>query len=90
MKQGCILDQRNVYGFWDGRLPAMSLTLQQLTPVYLVTLAAALVAAVPVNSMLKKYKWYEGFTYVLSLAGFALCVLSLAGGTYNPFIYFRF
>jgi len=40
--------------------------------------------------MLKKYKWYEGFTYVLSLAGFALCVLSLAGGTYNPFIYFRF
>ena len=52
--------------------------------------AAALVAAVPVNSMLKKYKWYEGFTYVLSLAGFALCVLSLAGGTYNPFIYFRF
>ena len=55
-----------------------------------VTLAAALVAAVPVNSMLKKYKWYEGFTYVLSLAGFALCVLSLAGGTYNPFIYFRF
>lgn len=89
MKQGCFWI-REMFTDSGWKASAMSLTLQQLTPVYLVTLAAALVAAVPVNSMLKKYKWYEGFTYVLSLAGFALCVLSLAGGTYNPFIYFRF
>ena len=89
MKQGCFWI-REMFTDFGWKASAMSLTLQQLTPVYLVTLAAALVAAVPVNGMLKKYKWYEGFTYVLSLAGFALCVLSLAGGTYNPFIYFRF
>lgn len=89
MKQGCFWI-REMFTDFGWKASAMSLTLQQLTPVYLVTLAATLVAAVPVNSMLKKYKWYEGFTYVLSLAGFALCVLSLAGGTYNPFIYFRF
>ena len=89
MKQGCFWI-REMFTDFGWKASAMSLTLQQLTPVYLVTLAAALVAAVPVNSMLKKYKWYEGFTFVLSLAGFALCVLSLAGGTYNPFIYFRF
>lgn len=89
MKQGCFWI-REMFTDFGWKASAMSLTLQQLTPVYLVTLAAALVAAVPVNSMLKKYKWYEGFTYVLSLAGFALCVLTLAGGTYNPFIYFRF
>lgn len=89
MKQGCFWI-REMFTDFGWKASAMSLTLQQLTPVYLVTLAAALVAAVPVNSMLKKYKWYEGFNYVLSLAGFALCVLSLAGGTYNPFIYFRF
>lgn len=89
MKQGCFWI-REMFTDFGWKASAMSLTLQQLTPVYLVTLAAALVAAVPVNSILKKYKWYEGFTYVLSLAGFALCVLSLAGGTYNPFIYFRF
>lgn len=89
MKQGCFWI-REMFTDFGWKASTMSLTLQQLTPVYLVTLAAALVAAVPVNSMLKKYKWYEGFTYVLSLAGFALCVLSLAGGTYNPFIYFRF
>ena len=74
---GMLLDQRNVLRIFGWKASAMSLTLQQLTPVYLVTLTAALVAAVPVNSMLKKYKWYEGFNYVLSLAGFALCVLSL-------------
>ena len=79
MKQGCFWI-REMFTDFGWKASAMSLTLQQLTPVYLVTLAAAL----------KKYKWYEGFTYVLSLAGFALCVLSLAGGTYNPFIYFRF
>lgn len=89
MKQGCFWI-REMFTDFGWKASAMSLTLQQLTPVYLVTLAAALVAAVPVNGMLKKYKWYEGFTYVLSLAGFALCVLNLAGGTYNPFIYFRF
>lgn len=89
MKQGCFWI-REMFTDFGWKASAMSLTLQKLTPVYLVTLAAALVAAVPVNSMLKKYKWYEGFNYVLSLAGFALCVLSLAGGTYNPFIYFRF
>ena len=89
MKQGCFWI-REMFTDFGWKASAMSLTLQQLTPVYLVTLAAALVAAVPVNSILKRYKWYEGFTYVLSLAGFGLCVLSLAGGTYNPFIYFRF
>ena len=73
MKQGCFWI-REMFTDFGWKASAMSLTLQQLTPVYLVTLAAALVAAVPVNSMLKKYKWYEGFTYVLSLAGFALCV----------------
>ena len=89
MKQGCFWI-REMFTDFSWKTSAMSLTLQQLTPVYFITLAAALVAAVPVNQVLKKYKWYNGFTYVLSLAGFCLCILSLAGGTYNPFIYFRF
>ena len=89
MRQGCFWIKEMFTDFgWKGS--AMSLTLQQLTPVYLVTFAVALVAAVPLNLTLKKYNWYNGFTYVASLFGFALCVLSLAGGTYNPFIYFRF
>lgn len=89
MKQGCFWI-KEMFTDFGWRAAAMSLTLQQLTPVYILTLIAALVAAVPLNQILKKYSWYQGFTYVASLAGFVLCVLSLAGGTYNPFIYFRF
>ena len=69
---------------------SLSLTMQQLTPLYLVTVAAAAIAALPVNTVLKKLKGYEVVTSVLAFAGLLLCMLSLAGGTYNPFIYFRF
>lgn len=69
---------------------ATSLALRQLTPVYLVTLAAAVLTACPVFEKLKKKNGYEGAAFVCSLAGLVLCMLSLASGTYNPFIYFRF
>jgi len=32
----------------------------------------------------------SGMSYMVSLALLTLCMMSLAGGTYNPFIYFRF
>lgn len=89
MRQGCFWI-KEMFTDFSWKASAMSLTLQQLTPVYILTLIAAFVAALPVNQILKKYSWYHGVTYVASLAGFAMCVLSLAGGTYNPFIYFRF
>lgn len=84
--------------FWVGRMftgfsfgaEGMALLLSQLTPVYLLTLAAALIACAPVKKIWKKRPAGEALSYILSLAGLALCVLSLAGGTYNPFIYFRF
>lgn len=84
--------------FWIGRMftgagntaAALSLALQQLTPAYLVALAAALLASCPIFDKLKKKKGYEGAAFVCSMAGFVLCILSLASGTYNPFIYFRF
>lgn len=89
MKQGVFWIKEMFSGFaWNGA--AMSLTLSQLTPVYLVTLLAAVIAALPVNSYLKKKRGYESAAFVCSIAGFFLCVLSLASGTYNPFIYFRF
>ena len=34
--------------------------------------------------------WKRASGDVLLLAGYVLCLLSLAGGSYNPFIYFRF
>lgn len=69
---------------------AVSLAVQQLTPLYLTVLAVAVVAAGPVKKYMEKWKRYESFSYLCSIAGLILCILSLSGGTYNPFIYFRF
>ena len=69
---------------------AMSLALQQLTPVYLITFCGAVIASCPVNKYLKKWRGFDTVSSVASLLGLVLCMLSLAGGTYNPFIYFRF
>lgn len=69
---------------------SFSLCMQQLTPLYLVTFGAACLASFPVCEKWKSRKGYESFSYVCSAVGLVLCMLSLAGGTYNPFIYFRF
>lgn len=69
---------------------SMSFVLQLLTPAFLITLAAAVVASCPLNEKLKNKKGYSEISSIVSLAGLVLCIFSLAGGTYNPFIYFRF
>lgn len=38
----------------------------------------------------EKKSFFTGLSYVISVCLLLLCMLSLAGGTYNPFIYFRF
>lgn len=68
----------------------VSLLLQQLTPLFLTVLAAAAVASMPVKDKLKRLPFYEGLSYLSSIAGLAASILLLAGGTYNPFIYFQF
>ena len=71
-----------------------SLALQQLTPLYLVTFTVACIASFPVFEKWKsdgRYQtFYNNMAFVCSIVGLVLCMLSLAGGTYNPFIYFRF
>ena len=89
MTQGAMIVRRMFTGF-HMNAGALSLVMQQLTPVYLLTLVCALIAATPVHRILSRNEAYSRLTYMFSLAGFLLCVLSLAGGTYNPFIYFRF
>ena len=69
---------------------AMSLGVQQLTPLYLTVLVVCVVAALPIKKMLKQKRWYEPLAWGSSLVGLVLCMLSLSGSTYNPFIYFRF
>lgn len=89
MTQGALWVKEMFTGFhWENA--AVSLALQQLTPVYLVTLAAAVAASFPIAEKLRTKKGYGAFSYLCSCAVFLICMLSLASGTYNPFIYFRF
>ena len=62
-------------------------------------LAVALVAASPIKGAFERWVGtlsapaaavVEGASYLLALALLALSLLSLSGGGYNPFIYFRF
>lgn len=77
---------------------AMSAFLAQLTPLFIITLAAACVLSFPVKNFIinrlinsgRTASIVNGITYVLSPCLLIICMLSLAGGTYNPFIYFRF
>ncbi len=89
MHQGAAWIKTMFTGF-GSNMAAMSLALEQLTPLYLVTAAVGIVACCPVKMLVKKGRAYEAVTAAGSLALLLLCMLSLASGTYNPFIYFRF
>ncbi len=73
---------------------AMRLWLSLLTPIHLTVLAAGVVASLPVKVSLEKRfagkEFGEAASWGVSLVLLCLCLLNLAGGTYNPFIYFRF
>ena len=89
MHQGAAWIKTMFTGF-GSNTAAMSLALEQLTPLYLVTAAVGIAACCPVKMLVKKGRAYEAVTAAGSLALLLLCMLSLASGTYNPFIYFRF
>ncbi len=89
MGQGLLFIREMFTGF-HFEPAAMSLAVRQLTPLYLFVLAVSAVASAPVKRYLEKCKGYESLTWIASLAGLVLCILSLSGSTYNPFIYFRF
>lgn len=64
------------------------------TMLFLATLPIAAVCSTPILERIKSGKrcgiFSEMASYMVSLLLLLACVVSLAGGTYNPFIYFRF
>lgn len=100
------------YGFgYIGRMFAggfdtasLSLALSQLTPWFIVILAAAVIGCAPIRpladrirlrlcgggALTAKAQVAQGCLYALAFAGLLFCILQLSPGGYNPFIYFRF
>lgn len=69
-----------------GTMEALSV----LNPLFIITLILAVVFSMPVSKLIKnkKMKFYGGLA--VSLLLYLLCILEIAAGSYNPFIYFRF
>ena len=61
-----------------------------LTPSAITALCVGTVACLPVRTKVCGRPWYPVLVSAASLGILAVCILNLAGGTYNPFIYFRF
>ena len=87
-----------MFSGWEFSSVQMAILWEQLTPIFLVTLVAAVIGSAPVlpkaaeaclaRENLRKPATY--FSYIASFVLLILCMLSLSSGTYNPFIYFRF
>ena len=82
---------------------ANSLTVQTLTPFFIVMFVAAVIGCGPLSKYVdkiknleitpdstKKQKCIYVVSFVLAVIVLIWCILRLAGGSYNPFIYFRF
>lgn len=94
--QGLMMMGQMVAGFHFEYAPT-SLAMQQLTPVFLFTFVAAVVAATPVKNFLQRKvkasrhgRLLDSGSYLYALILLLLCMMTLASGGYNPFIYFRF
>lgn len=96
-EQGLHIISQMFTGFQFGETQQM-LAFEQLTPVFLLMSGIGLVISMPVLPQMQMRlapgstleKAIIPLTYISSVVLLLLCILSLSGGTYNPFIYFRF
>lgn len=75
------------FGF---NLPSMQLVFSLLTPAGIAALLAGILLSAPVETKIGRLPLAEKLSWPISLCLLALCMLTLAGDGYNPFIYFRF
>lgn len=102
LSQGVAFIGKMFSGF-DFSAEAVSLAIQPLTPFFIVMFVAAILCCGPLAKATsyiknlestvdstKKEKLLYVASFVLSIVVLGWCILRLAGGSYNPFIYFRF
>ncbi len=87
-----------MFAGWRFDAASSALALSQLTPLFIIVSAAAIIGCMPLKStvcgVMDKAGIKTGAQRVISYAAafvlLFLCIVSLSGSTYNPFIYFRF
>ena len=87
-----------LFAGWSFEAAQMRLFVSLLTPVHLTVLFVSVFACAPRETLgkipclkrLGERRSLRRLSFPLSLLLLILCMMNLAGGTYNPFIYFRF
>ena len=89
---------KNMFTGFNVNSQTLSVFLEQLTPLFIVTLIIGAIFSFPITRSLKAKLQRSSSCaavsdvsiYIISILLLGICILSLASGTYNPFIYFRF
>ena len=104
ISQGFYMIGQMFSGISFGAAP-ISFALQQMTSYFIVMFVLAILGAGPLRRMADKireqlcdsekelsgrWSFLQVVLYVASVVMLVWCILRLSGGTYNPFIYFRF
>ncbi len=80
---------RNMFTF--GRTQAGFMTAASvMSPLFVITMVIAAVACTPVVRLVPKNKAARTAGRVCTVVLYLLCIMEIAAGSYNPFIYFRF
>ncbi len=102
ISEAFIFISRMFSGF-DFSAETMSFAIQTLKPFFLVMLVFAIVCCGPLSKLTTRVRTLENkdtltagenvlqtMTFVVAVILLVWCIIRLAGGSYNPFIYFRF
>lgn len=93
-----------MFSGFDFSTEKMSIVIHPLSPFFIIMFVAAIICCGPLQkisvkvsdlqnateTLTKREKVIETITFVVAVIIFIWCIIRLAGGTYNPFIYFRF
>ena len=87
-----------MFAGWDFAAAKTAAALEYLTPMFLLMAAVAVIGCGPLSGWIREkagknpaaVSVMRPASYVGSVLLLLLCMMSLASGAYNPFIYFRF
>lgn len=88
LSQGLIIIAK-MFTAWNFSQAALLQAAAWCTPEFVIALAAAILLCIP-STFWMKFIPDASWSYAISFCLLVLCMLRLAGGSYNPFIYFRF
>ena len=81
---------REMFTGFPGTLASYNTCMEVLNPYNIVIFAAACFCSAPHPKLKERLREHGAVSYVITMVLFILCILEIAGASFNPFIYFRF